>query len=79
VITGLPGKDSSVGEDAVIFHAGTAAKDGQTVTSGGRVLCVTALAESVKSAQQLAYDVAQDIGFAGMQYRKDIGHKAIKS
>jgi phosphoribosylamine---glycine ligase len=79
VISGLPGKDSSVGDDAVVFHAGTAAKDGQTVTSGGRVLCVTALAESVKSAQQLAYEVAQDIGFAGVQYRKDIGHKAIKS
>ena len=79
VITGLPGKDSSVGEDAVVFHAGTAAKDGQTLTSGGRVLCVTALAESVKSAQLRAYEVAQDLAFAGMQYRKDIGHKAIKS
>ena len=79
VITGLPGKDSTVGDDAVVFHAGTAAKDSQTVTSGGRVLCVTALAESVKSAQLRAYEVAQDIGFAGMQYRKDIGHKAIKS
>jgi phosphoribosylamine--glycine ligase len=83
VITGLPGKDSSVansGEvDAVVFHAGTAAKDGQTLTSGGRVLCVTVLAETVKNAQQRAYEVAQDIGFAGVQYRKDIGHKAIKS
>ncbi len=79
VISGLPSKDSSVGDDSVVFHAGTAAKDGQTVTSGGRVLCVTALAESVKSAQQRAYEVAQDIGFAGVQYRKDIGHKAIKS
>jgi phosphoribosylamine---glycine ligase len=83
VITGLPSKDSSIanfGEvDAVVFHAGTAAKEGQTLTSGGRVLCVTALAESVKSAQQRAYEVTQDIGFAGMQYRKDIGHKAIKS
>ena len=79
VITGLPGKDSTVGDDAVVFHAGTAAKDSQTVTSGGRVLCVTALAESVKSAQLRAYEVAQDLGFAGMQYRKDIGHKAIKS
>ena len=79
VISGLPGKDSSFGDDAVVFHAGTAAKDGQTVTSGGRVLCVTALAESVKSAQLRAYEVAQDIAFAVMQYRKDIGHKAIKS
>ena len=77
VITGLPGKDSSVGEDAVVFHAGTVAKEGQTVTSGGRVLCVTGLAESVKSAQQLAYEVAQDIGFAGMQYRKDIDRKSV--
>ena len=79
VITGLPSKDSSVGDDAVVFHAGTAAKDDQTITSGGRVLCVTVLAESVKKAQLRAYDVAQGIGFAGMQYRKDIGHKAIKS
>ena len=79
VITGLPGKDSTVGDDAVVFHAGTAAKDGQTLTSGGRVLCVTVLAESVKKAQLRAYDIAQDIGFACKQYRKDIGHKAIKS
>jgi phosphoribosylamine---glycine ligase len=83
VISGLPGNDSSVGEsddvEAMVFHAGTVAKDGQTLTSGGRVLCVTVLAESVKKAQLRAYDVAQDIGFAGMQFRKDIGHKAIKS
>lgn len=83
VISGLPGKDSSVGDsedvDTVVFHAGTAAKEGQTITSGGRVLCVTVLAESVKKAQLRAYDVAQGIGFAGMQYRKDIGYKAIKS
>jgi phosphoribosylamine--glycine ligase len=83
VISGLPGDDSSVGEsddvEAMVFHAGTVAKDGQTLTSGGRVLCVTVLAESVKKAQLRAYDVTQDIGFAGMQFRKDIGHKAIKS
>jgi phosphoribosylamine---glycine ligase len=83
VITGLRGKDASVANsdevDAVVFHAGTVAKDGQTLTSGGRVLCVTVLAETVKNAQQRAYEVAQDIGFAGVQYRKDIGHKAIKS
>jgi phosphoribosylamine---glycine ligase len=79
VIAGLPGKDSSVGDDAVVFHAGTATKDGQTVTTGGRVLCVTVLAESVKKAQLHAYEVVQSIQFAGAQYRKDIGHKAIKS
>jgi phosphoribosylamine---glycine ligase len=83
VISGLPGNDSSVGEsddiDAMVFHAGTVAKEGQTVTSGGRVLCVTVLAESVKKAQLRAYEVAQSIRFDGAQYRKDIGHKAIKS
>ena len=83
VISGLPGDDSSVGEsddvEAMVFHAGTVSKEGQTLTSGGRVLCVTVLAESVKKAQLRAYDVVQDIAFAGMQYRKDIGHKAIKS
>jgi phosphoribosylamine---glycine ligase len=79
VITGLLAKDSSIGDDAVVFHAGTAVKDGQVLTSGGRVLCVTVLAESVKKAQQRAYEVTQSIGFLGVQYRKDIGHKAIKS
>jgi len=73
-ITGLP-KDA---EDAVVFHAGTAAKDGKTLTTGGRVLCVTALAATVKAAQQRAYEVAQGIAFDGAQYRKDIGHRAIR-
>lgn len=75
VITGLP-KDT---DDAVVFHAGTAAQDGSTVTSGGRVLCVTALADGVKAAQQRVYEVAQGIRFDGAQYRKDIGHRAIRS
>jgi phosphoribosylamine--glycine ligase len=47
-------------------------------TSGGRVLCVTALADSVKQAQQRAYDVARGIHFDGAQYRHDIGHRAVK-
>ncbi|MDE3233703.1 MAG: phosphoribosylamine--glycine ligase [Pseudomonadota bacterium] len=75
VITGLP-KDEP---DAMVFHAGTAAVNGQTVTSGGRVLCVTVLADSVKLAQQKAYEVAKGIHFDGQQYRKDIGYRAIKS
>ncbi len=74
VIAGLP-RDA---DDAVVFHAGTTHKDGQTVTSGGRVLCVTALADSVKQAQQRAYEVAAGIRFDGMQYRKDIGWRAVK-
>jgi len=73
-ITGLP-PDSL---DAMVFHAGTTEKDGQILTSGGRVLCVTALADSVKQAQQKAYELAQGIRFDGMQYRRDIGHRAIK-
>jgi phosphoribosylamine--glycine ligase len=75
VITGLP-KDV---EDAVVFHAGTARQDGDIVTSGGRVLCVTVLADNVKQAQQRAYEVACGIRFDGMQYRTDIGYRAFRS
>jgi len=71
-ITGLP-KDE---EDFHVFHAGTALKDGKVVTSGGRVLCVTALGDKVKIAAERAYAVARDIRFDGMQYRKDIGYRA---
>ena len=74
-ISGLP----EDGEDAMVFHAGTTLQDdGQLVTSGGRVLCVTALGEAVRHAQQLAYQTAQSIQFDGKQYRQDIGHRAIK-
>jgi len=74
VITGLP-KDEL---DAMVFHAGTTAKEGETLSSGGRVLCVTVLADSVKQAQQKAYEVAKGIHFDGQQYRRDIGFRAIK-
>ena len=74
VIHGLPQPT----DDAMVFHAGTQAKDGATITSGGRVLCVTALATTVKEAQQHAYDLAKGIAFEGSQYRKDIGYRAIK-
>ena len=73
-IQGLPA-DS---EDAMVFHAGTVLKDGVVLTSGGRVLCVTALADSVKQAQQKVYDVARGIHFDGAQYRRDIGFRAVK-
>ncbi len=74
-ISGLP-KDES---DAMVFHAGTTQKDGQILTSGGRVLCVTALADSVKQAQQKAYQTAAPIVFDGMQMRRDIGYRAVKN
>lgn len=73
-ISGLPEDD----DEAMVFHAGTAMVDGQLVTSGGRVLCVTALGESVRTAAQSAYELATGIQFAGRQYRSDIGHRAIK-
>ncbi len=73
-ITGLPA-DSL---DAMVFHAGTTEQDGQILSSGGRVLCVTVLADSVKQAQQKAYEVTQGVQFDGMQYRRDIGYRAIK-
>jgi len=65
--------------DTHIFHAGTAQKDGKVVTSGGRVLCVTALGETVKFAQQQAYQAMKEIKFDGAQFRSDIGYRAIKS
>ncbi len=72
-IDGLP----KSGEDYHVFHAGTAERDGEIVTAGGRVLCVTALGDTVKIAQKRAYDVVEQIRFDGMQYRHDIGHRAI--
>jgi len=63
--------------DCKVFHAGTALADGRVVVSGGRVLCVTALGDSVRQAQRAAYDAVARIHFDGMQYRTDIGHRAI--
>lgn len=73
-ITGLPKNIA----DAHVFHAGTALTDGKVVTSGGRVLCVTALGETVKFAQQQVYQVIDDIKFEGAQFRTDIGYRAVK-
>ena len=73
-IHGIPAEAA----DGIVFHAGTELRDGQPVTSGGRVLCVTVLADSVKQAQPRAYELLQSIQFDGMQYRRDIGHRAVK-
>ncbi len=64
--------------DGIVFHAGTELRDGKLLTAGGRVLCVTVLADSVKQAQSRAYELLKAICFDGMQYRKDIGHRAMK-
>lgn len=74
VITGLPA-DS---DDVKVFHAGTSLKDGQLLTSGGRVLCVTALGDTAKMAQKRAYETAESIHFEGRQMRHDIGYRAIQ-
>jgi phosphoribosylamine--glycine ligase len=73
VIHGLPRAE----DDFHVFHAGTALRDGEVVTAGGRVLCVTALGDSVKMAQRRAYQVAERISFDGCQMRRDIGYRAI--
>jgi len=75
VISGLPKPGAAA--DAFVFHAGTAAAGELIKTAGGRVLCVTALGDSVKLAQKRAYEVLEGIYFDGMQYRHDIGHRAI--
>jgi phosphoribosylamine--glycine ligase len=74
-IMGLP---TAAAEDVHVFHAGTALVDGKVATAGGRVLCVTALGENARMAQRRAYEVTDTIRFAGAQYRRDIGHRAIK-
>ncbi len=73
VITGLPPE----AEDAMVFHAGTALDGDAVTTTGGRVLCVTALGDSARAAQQRAYEVLRGVHFDGVQYRTDIGHRAI--
>ena len=75
IINGLENCDT---DNCKTFHAGTAEKDGRTVTSGGRVLCVTALGESVTLAQKAAYDSVKKINWDGMFYRTDIGYRAIE-
>jgi phosphoribosylamine--glycine ligase len=65
-------------DEAMVFHAGTVLKDGKVLTSGGRVLCVTALGDTVKQAQMIAYNLADTLHFKGMQMRRDIGFRAIR-
>ena len=77
VISGLEELRRSTGDDAHVFHSGTAFNGKQVVATGGRVLCVTALGHSVKTAQGRAYEVAEQLRFDGMQMRHDIGYRAI--
>jgi phosphoribosylamine---glycine ligase len=76
-IEGLDRVNADTHPGVFVFHAGTALADGKTVVSGGRVLCVTALGDSVRQAQKAAYAAVNEIRFAGAQYRTDIGHRAV--
>ena len=83
VTSGTEASKASVGADdkaseSKVFHAGTVREGDATVTSGGRVLCVTAIGDSVKVAQRNAYDALERIHFDGMQFRRDIGHRAME-
>ncbi|MGD8385624.1 MAG: phosphoribosylamine--glycine ligase [Desulfobacteraceae bacterium] len=73
-ISGLPETEP---EDLKVFHAGTSLRDGQVVTSGGRVLCVTALGASVSEAQARAYAQVRDIHWDNVYFRTDIGYRAV--
>lgn len=73
-ITGL--EDAGSIPDVMVFHAGTARRDGRVVTAGGRVLAVSALGEDLAAARRRAYEAASLISFEGMQYRKDIAEEA---
>jgi phosphoribosylamine---glycine ligase len=75
LIEGLP----NAGDDYHVFHAGTALDAEQVVVTGGRVLCVTALGHNVRTAQKRAYEIVERIRFDGMQYRHDIGHRALNA
>jgi phosphoribosylamine--glycine ligase len=73
-ISGLP---AAAGEGLKVFHAGTALRDGRTVTGGGRVLCATAVGATVSDAQRRAYRLVDAIAWNGMQCRRDIGYRAV--
>ncbi|MDH5611675.1 MAG: phosphoribosylamine--glycine ligase [Gammaproteobacteria bacterium] len=73
----ISGLDSADNVTTKIFHAGTAEKDGQVVTNGGRVLCVCALGDSVTDAQAKAYEVVNKVSWKDVYFRTDIGHRAI--
>jgi len=74
LITGIPPET----EDCIVFHAGTSLEGGKLTTSGGRVLCVVALADTIRMVQKLAYETVEKIHFDGAQYRHDIGWRALK-
>jgi phosphoribosylamine--glycine ligase len=77
VIHGLPAYGNGTADGAMVFHAGTVSKDGQTLSSGGRILCVTTLGDTVAEAREKVYGAVSAIDFRGMQWRRDIGYRAL--
>jgi phosphoribosylamine--glycine ligase len=77
-ISGLPTSNDQPTDDVVIFHSGTALKDGRIVTAGGRVLAISAAAPDLQTALDKAYTELAKISFEGMQFRRDIGHRALR-
>ena len=75
LITGIPSDE----DNCIVFHAGTTLSEGNLITSGGRVLCVTALDDSVRATRSRAYQALNAIAFAGAQYRRDIGWRALEN
>jgi phosphoribosylamine--glycine ligase len=74
VITRLPENR----DDCIVFHAGTTHAGDTLVTNGGRVLCITALGDTVRAARRTAYEAVEQVQFDGMQFRGDIGHRALR-
>jgi phosphoribosylamine--glycine ligase len=75
-ITGLDGQSQ---DESLVFHAGTAFKDGRVVTAGGRVLGITGLGETIAEAQAVAYRRVSTISFDGCHFRRDIAHRALRA
>ncbi|MDJ0536399.1 MAG: phosphoribosylamine--glycine ligase [Xenococcaceae cyanobacterium MO_207.B15] len=75
----ISGIESATAQGAIVFHAGTTFKDGQLITSGGRVLGITALGENLKDAISQVYPAVESISFEGMYYRRDIAHRALSN
>jgi phosphoribosylamine--glycine ligase len=79
VISGLPDiTNESDSPDQKVFHAGTANKDGNVVTAGGRVLCAVALGDNVSEAQERAYELTKQVSWDKVFYRTDIGYRAVE-
>ena len=77
MVSPITGVEEAEGLGAVVFHAGTAMRDGQLLTSGGRILNVTGFGDTIEDARSRAYEACERISFPGVRYRRDIAAKAV--